>query len=174
MALNFLMCRFVQRNLDAFLDGRLSPRARRRLAHHIDTCSACYRVYAQQRDLRRELHAALPLAGHDHRPDFDRMWGAIRAELPRPQPRQTQFRYGLVALVLLLTLLTPLTMGNHELTRPVPSQPAPHPDAATETPERTGEPAALSTAVASSATLSVHAQGTTPPTLPEPEQNNKD
>lgn len=165
MNLYFVACHYCKSQLDAFIDGSLSPRARRRVARHIDTCPACYRVYANRRDLRRELQASIPLVGRDHTPDFDRMWGAIRAELPRPRPRYTQFRYGLVMLMLVLVLVVPLTLGNSDLTRTPPDQPRPQGELATETPDH-ADPAA--TAIAS-ATQHSRDDLSTPPTLPEPD-----
>lgn len=162
MVFRFLICRYVHLQLDAFLDSRLSPRVRRRVVRHIDTCPACYQAYARQRDLRRDLQATVPLVGRGAAPDFDRMWSAIRTELPRPQPRQTQFRYGLVMLLLVMALIVPLTMGNHDLTRTVPEHPMPQTEASTQTPDRITEPDIIVTLTSSPAQQ-------TPPTLPEPD-----
>ncbi|MBZ0301857.1 MAG: hypothetical protein K8J31_19065, partial [Anaerolineae bacterium] len=71
-------------------------------------------------------------------------------------------------LMLLLAMLVPFTMGNHELTRGVPSQPAPRTESLTETPDVT-EPVAVATALASSTEASNLAGGNMPPTLPEPD-----
>ena len=168
MNLNFIVCHYCQTHIDAFIDGTLHLRARRRVGRHIDNCTACYRVYVNRRELRRELQASMPLVGRDHIPDFDRMWGAIRAELPRSRPRYTQFRYGLVMLLLLLVMVVPFMLGNSDLTRTPPDQPRPHTETLTETPER-GDPPA--TAVAS-ATQNSRDSFNTPPTLPEPDHGN--
>ena len=110
--------------------------------------------------------------GRDHTPDFDRMWGAIRRELPRSQPRRASFRLGLVALMLLMALVVPLTMGNHELMHPVPYQPVPPSEPAIETPDRTEEPPMLATQVASATMTSRSTNQITPPTLPEPDEHS--
>jgi anti-sigma factor RsiW len=165
MNVKFLTCKFYQRQIDAYLDKTLNMRARRRLARHIDECPSCYRAYAQRRDLRRDLESAVSLVGRHHEPDFDRMWGTIRAELPQPR-YQTQFRYGLVGLMLLLALLVPFTMGNRDLARHVPDQPKPHTDPATETPVAS-QLVAAATEVAP-ATQAQDLVLETPPTLPEP------
>jgi anti-sigma factor RsiW len=147
--MNYLLCRYCQFNLDAFLDGRLSPHARRRIARHIDQCPACYQAYIGRRELRRELQQSLALVGHNHQPDFARIWQSVQAEIPRPLPRRTPFRFGLVALLLLLGLVLPLTLGNRDLGRVVPSQPKPHTEESiTEMPDGL-EPDISVTAVAS-------------------------
>lgn len=164
--INWLMCRYCRANLDAFLDNRLAPRARRRVAKHIDSCPACYDAYTRRRDLRRELQQGIPLVGRSHTPDFERIWSAVRVEIPRPQTRRTQYRYGFVALLLLLALLVPFTMGNHELTRAVPVPPVPETEASSETPASADDPELVATVAASSTNM---AQESAPPTLPEPD-----
>lgn len=165
MNLKFLLCKLYQRQIDAYLDKRLSPRARRRLARHIDECPACYRAYVQRRELRRELQAGVPLLGRHHQPDFDRMWEAVRAELPQPR-HQVSFRYGLAALMLLLALLVPFTMGNRDLMHALPDQPEPNADFITETPP--GGQAIAAATLAAPNTYENDLELATPPTLPEP------
>jgi len=166
MNTRFLICKLYQRQIDAYLDKRLSPRARRRLARHIDDCPGCYRAYAQRRDLRRDLQANVPLVGRHHNPDFDRMWGTIQAELPQPRYPQMSFRYGLAALMLLLALVVPFTMGNRDLAHTPPDQPQPYTDIATETPP--GGQAIAAATLAAPATHESDLELATPPTLPEP------
>jgi anti-sigma factor RsiW len=160
------MCRYCRANLDAFLDSTLALRARRRVARHIDSCPTCYDVYTRRRQMRRELQQNIPLVGRRHTPDFDRIWSAVRVELPRPQARHTRYRYGFVALLLLVALLVPFTMGNHELTRAVPVPPVPETEASTETPISADGPELVATVAVSSTNM---AQETAPPTLPEPD-----
>jgi len=169
MCVRFLACKLCQRQIDSYLDRTLSLHARRQMAQHIDECPACYRTYVQRRDLRRELQRSVPLVGRHHHPDFDRMWGAIQAELPQPR-YQTSFQYGLVALMLLLALLVPFTMDNRDLVRALPDQPRPHTEIATETP--VGGQWAVAATLAAPATAETEPALATPPTLPEP--NNKD
>ena len=164
MIRNFLACGYCQARLDAYLDDTLNPRARRRVARHIDSCPSCYRVYVQRRELRRELQNEVPLVGRDHEPDFGRMWAAIRADLPRPKPRYAQFQLGLVALLLLLVMMVPFMMGNHELARALPPQPQPHEESAAQTAEST-EPVAVATVAATS---EINTEYAVPPTQPEP------
>jgi anti-sigma factor RsiW len=161
---NLLICRYCRANLDAFLDSTLAPRARRRVARHIDSCATCYDAYTRRRDLRRELQQGIPLVGRNHTPDFDRIWSAVRVEIPRLQARRTRYRYGFAVLMLLLALLVPFTMGNHELTRAVPVPPVPETEASTETPASADAPELLATVAVSST-----AQDSAPPTLPEPD-----
>lgn len=162
--INWWLCRYSRANFDAFLDGTLAPRARRRIARHLDACPACYEAYSRRRDLRRDLQQTIPLVGRNHTPDFERMWNAVRVEIPRPQSRRTQYRYGFAALLLLLALLVPFTMGNHELTRAVPVPPVPAIEVSTETPASADAPELVATVAASST-----APNNAPPTLPEPD-----
>lgn len=166
----WLICRHTQKNLDAFIDNTLPQRARRRIARHIDLCPTCYQEFVRRRDLRRELQHSLPLVGRSHAPDFERLWGSIRAELPRSGPRYMQFRYGLAAFMLLLALLVPFTMGHQELSA-IPQQPSPQTEASTQTPAGTDKPLVVATAIASSTETSSLVEGTSPPTLPEPDLN---
>ncbi len=170
MMVKWIFCRYTQSRLDHYLDSALPVRTRRLVARHLDSCPACYQEYTRRRDLQRELRQGLPLVGRGHEPDFDRMWGAIRSELPRSRPRYAQFRYGLVAFVLLLALLVPFTMGNHELSV-VPQQPSPQTAASTETPTSTDEARMVSTAIASATEVSSLDGDPAPPTLPEPDLN---
>ena len=163
--IRLLVCKFYARQIDSYLDKTLNLRARRRFARHIDDCATCYRAYVRRRDLRRDLQGAVALVGRDHTPDFDRMWGAIRDELPQPR-YQAPFRYGLAALMLLLALMVPFTMGNRDLGRAVPDQPQPHTDLATETPVGS-QLVAAATQIAPATEAHVYILGT-PPTLPEP------
>ncbi len=160
--INYILCRYWQFNLDAFLDGRLTLGMRRRIARHIDHCPSCYQAYVQRRELRRELQQSLALVGHDHQPNFAQMWQAVQTEIPRTGVRRAQFRYGLVLLLLLLGLVLPFTLGNRELGRAVPMQPQPHTEESiTEAPSGP-EPAVKVTAVAAVANQ------LPPPTQPFP------
>ena len=165
MSVKFLVCKFYQRQIDSYLDKTLNVRARRRLARHLDVCAACYRAYAQRRNLRRDLQGAVVLVGTHYQPDFDRMWAAIRTELPQPH-YQTPFRYGLAVLMLLLALLVPFTMGNRDLVRTLPEQPKPQLDPATETP--IGSQMVAAATLVAPATQAKPFILATPPTLPEP------
>lgn len=165
--INWLICRYCRANLDAFLDQTLAPRGRRRVARHIDSCPTCYDAYTRRRELWRELQQNIPLVGRSHTPDFERMWQAVRVEIPRPQTRRAQYRYGFVALLLLLALFVPFTMGNHELTWAVPVPPVPEVEASTETPASTDSPKLVVTVAAASTDM---ARDSAPPTLPEPDR----
>jgi anti-sigma factor RsiW len=160
--MNYFLCRYCKSNLDAYLDGQLSGRARRRIDRHIDTCPGCYQAYLARRDLRRELQQSFVLVGQNHQPDFARIWRAVQAEIPRRSIGRTQFRYGLVVLLMLLGLVLPFTLGNYELGRAVPSQPQPQTDEAVTEPPHRLEPDVTVTAVASN-TMQLP-----PPTQPFP------
>lgn len=55
-------CKWVQRRLNAYLDGELSAEIRRPLEVHLDACSTCAQGLTQHQDLQRlldELHPAM-------------------------------------------------------------------------------------------------------------------
>lgn len=162
-----LNCHYCQAHLQAYIDGELSPKARRRISQHLDRCTACYNVYAQRRDLSRELQQAIPLVGQRGAPNFKQMWGAIQAELPQPQPRHFHARYGLALLAFTLMLIVPFTMGHRDISRMPPSPPAPELLEKRETPDVT-EPVALATVTASITVESELRPATLLPTVPEP------
>lgn len=160
-------CHYCQAHLQAYIDGELSPKARRRIAQHIDRCPACYNAYIQRRDFSRELQQAIPLVGQRGGPDFKQMWGAVQAELPQSQPRLYQARYGMALLAFALMLIVPFTMGHRDISLSPPPPPAPELWAMRETPDVT-EPVALATVVASHTVESQVTSATVLPTVPEP------
>jgi hypothetical protein len=160
------------RHLDAYLDGQLSPKARRRVAQHLSRCETCYADYARRRDLRNELQNTLPLIGTlDQRADFTRMWHSIRTELPRGDRRryQLQARYGLVVAMLLIMLLVPFTMGHRDLPILLPSRPAPDSTEELGTPT---QPVAMATVAVSVTQGHENENATQLPTVPEPSNGN--
>ncbi len=163
-----IACRYCRAHLGAYLTGELAAPARRRVSAHLDTCAACYAVYAQRRDLARELGRALPLVGQAAAPDFAQVWLKVQAEIPRESSHPVQ--YGLVALLLTLLLLAPFTMGHRDVAPVLPTQPAPHLAAADETPARAVSSGDATAAPRASA-LELPAAGT-PPTLPEPHSSD--
>ncbi len=127
-------CKNCQYHLTAYLHGELSPRERQRMTQHIQACPMCYTVYIQQRDIQRDLAYYVPLIGQENRPRYDKMWASIQADMSRPKRQGYQMRYGLAALMLLLALLLPWTIG-HRATAlaALPTQPSPE-QTATRTP----------------------------------------
>jgi len=162
-----LNCHYCQAHLQAYIDGELSPKARRRVSQHLDRCPTCYNAYSQRRDFSRELQQAIPLVGQGGTPHFKQMWGAIQAELPQPQPRLYQARYGLVLLAFALMLIVPFTMGHRKISLTPPSPPAPELLAKYETPDVT-EPVMIATIAASITVESEQKSATQLPTVPEP------
>lgn len=162
-------CHYCRAHLQAYIDGELSPKARRRIAQHVDRCPTCYNAYILRRDFSRELQQTLPLVGQRGAPDFKQMWGAVQAELPRPavQPRLYQARYGLALLAFTMMLIMPLTMGHRDISLSPPSPPAPQLLAKYETPDVT-EPVAIATVAASLTVESQFKSATLVPTVPEP------
>jgi len=158
-------CRYCRAHLDAYVAGELALPARRRVAAHLDQCAACYAVYAQRREVVRELQRSLPMVGYANPPDFGQVWLNVQQEMPRGSGYSIQ--YGLAALLLLVLLLVPFTMGHRDIAAALPTQPAPHQLDGDQTPDRAGARAKAVTTAPRTATLSPPAFGT-PPTMPEP------
>ena len=116
-----------QAQLDAYLDGQLTAKARRRVGQHISRCESCYAEYVRRRDLRNDLQQTLPLVGQRNAPDFARVWQRVRRELPNPtyERRRYQARFGLAALMVMLILMLPFMMGHRDLPMILPPRPAP-------------------------------------------------
>jgi hypothetical protein len=96
------------------------------MTQHIQACPMCYTVYIQQRDIQRDLAYYVPLIGQEKTPRYDKMWASIQADMSRPKQQQYHMRYGLAALMLMLALLLPWTMGQRTKAREaLPTQPSP-------------------------------------------------
>jgi anti-sigma factor RsiW len=121
-----MTCKNCQYHMTAYLDGELSPPARQRMTQHIQVCPVCYTVHSQQRDLQRDLAYDVPLIGQENRPRYDKMWASIQADMSRPKQPRYQMRYGLAALMLLVALLLPWTIGRQsKALAALPTQPSP-------------------------------------------------
>ena len=111
-------CEWVHQNIDAYLDGALTPVDTRRLESHLRTCAACTDEAAFAKRVKHTLRA-LP---EQHCPDrivtavFDQV--GIRDQAPH-QPRKHKwsnwwrtYKWGLaIVTVLLLALVIPLFIG---------------------------------------------------------------
>jgi anti-sigma factor RsiW len=160
-------CHDCRTQLQSYIDGELSLKARVRISRHLDRCPVCYNLYAQKRDFSRELQQVMPLVGQRGAPDFTKMWDAIQSEIPQPQPRFYQARYGLALLAFTLMLIMPFTMEHRDVSLTPPSPPAPALLAQHETPDVT-EPVAVATVAASLTVESEFKSVTQLPTVPEP------
>jgi hypothetical protein len=84
----------------------------------------CYTVYTHQRDMQRELSFYVPLIGG--RPRYSKMWASIQADMSRPHDRHYHIRYGLAALMFVVALGLPWTLGKQPTAlAAVPTQPSP-------------------------------------------------
>ena len=141
-------CRYCQSHLNAYIEGELPLKARRRVARHLDECPTCYHVWLKHRDLSENLERFVPMAGQPGAPQLQRIWESIEATMQPSslsRPRHLRMRYGFAMLMMALGLLLPLTLGNRNVPFSVPSQPAP-PTAATLAPHisRIGSPVKIS------------------------------
>lgn len=135
--MNF-QCRYTRARMNAFIHGELHLKARRRIARHLDGCTACHDRYVQQREVADQLSRRIVYLGQPRTPQLNRMWSAIQLETVSPlsSPRRDPRRYGLIALLLLLVVLFPWTMGNQNVPFTVPTQPVPS-SSATASPRNT-------------------------------------
>jgi anti-sigma factor RsiW len=112
--------------MTAYLHGELAPRTRQRVTQHIHECPMCYTRYIEERDDQRDLTYFVPLIGREDKPRYDKMWVSIQADLSRPKQPRYQIRYGLAALMLMVALLLPWTMGQRSTAlAALPTQPSP-------------------------------------------------
>lgn len=147
MFIAFMRLRYCKANLTAYVNGQLSPRARRRIARYIDIDAACYAEYVRQRELARELNHSLPYIGQPTQPQLDRMWGAIQAEIGTiteinptasvtpshshrtphyMQVKRANTRFGLVGIACGLVMALPVMLGNSNVSAlyvPTPPEP---------------------------------------------------
>jgi anti-sigma factor RsiW len=131
-------CKNCQYHMTAYLHGELSSRARQCMTQHIQACPMCYACYVRQRDMQRDLAYYVPLIGQESRPRYDKMWASIQADLSRSKQPRYQTRYGLAAIMLLMALLLPWTMGQRSTAlAALPTQPSPE-LTATRTPGAAG------------------------------------
>jgi predicted anti-sigma-YlaC factor YlaD len=123
-----LTCDECQSQLLAYGNGELRPSLRRLVTRHLNQCDICYARYCQQADLERDLTLYVPLMGQESKPRLDQMWANIQSNMTQSRPPSNHFqaRYGLVAAIVALMFIVPLTMGNQNLTLAAPpTQPAP-------------------------------------------------
>lgn len=140
MLIAFMRLRYCKANLTAYVNGQLSPRARRRIARYIDIDAACYAEYVRQRELARELNHSLPYIGQPTQPQLDRIWGAIQAEMGGISPtapashrtphyvqvKRANTRFGVVGIACGLVLALPVMLGNSNVSAlSVPTPPEP-------------------------------------------------
>jgi anti-sigma factor RsiW len=124
--------------MTAYLHGEAPRLVGQRMARHIQQCPACYAIYIQQRDTERELTHYVPLIGQEKAPRYGKMWASIQADLSGSRKQRYPVRYGLAALMLMLALALPWTLGHGPtMLAAVPTQPSPE-ATVTHTPDRGG------------------------------------
>lgn len=134
MVIEYLQYRYVKARMTAYLDGDLTPKARRFIARQIDENPLCYREYISAKQTHQELERILPTLGKADAGQLDAIWANIQSELVQasPEPRQRtlqpQYRlsYSVALLVLGILMLTPFVIdaGRSQLV-PVAQLPAP-------------------------------------------------
>jgi anti-sigma factor RsiW len=119
-------CNDCRSHLIGYLHQQLSPRKRRQVAQHLQSCAACYADYIAQRDLARELTSSVPALGQPAAPDLSRVWIAIQRDMSRSDPVRRRYlgHYGIACLILALTLLLPWSLGQQHIALAVPRQPS--------------------------------------------------
>ena len=119
-------CKTCQFQMTAYLHGEVTRRVGKQMARHIQRCPLCYAVYGQQRDVERELTHYVSLIGQEKAPRYGKMWASIQTDLSDSPKQGYQVRYGLAALMLMLALALPWTLGRGPtMLAAVPTQPSP-------------------------------------------------
>jgi len=144
-------CHDFQSQMTAYVHDELPPLARRRLARHIQQCSACYIAYARERDLARELEFRVALVGQPRPAELKRVWSAIQQDMRQPRSSRLHFRlrYGLAAFMFTLGLLLPWRIqGQVKAVALIALPPVPTLTTAARTPAQTGMADNLPTLIA--------------------------
>lgn len=137
-----ITCRHYRALLPGYIQRELTPKQRAQVSRHLNECDDCYAAYVDQRQLVRELRVSVPRIGtrDGETPAFDAIRAAVLAQvspaaLPAAPPATTPTapigrrmrvdlaRYGLVAILMLVVLLLPLSMRSPTFS--VPTQPTP-------------------------------------------------
>jgi len=115
--------RYCKVHMAQYLSGDLSDTTRRRIARYIDECEDCYNEYIRQRNLANKLERDLPSLGRPSEQKLDNIWASIQTEMATPATqsgmltyrpnRKSTLSYGLIMLMTMLLLLTPLAIGYH-------------------------------------------------------------
>src|SRR5262245_43679397 len=79
-----LGCLWTRPRLERHVDGALRARASRHIEAHLTSCSDCLERVESFRRLRALVRAA---SGNPPDPNWSGFWPAIRARIPREQPR---------------------------------------------------------------------------------------
>jgi anti-sigma factor RsiW len=118
-------CHRCRERLPAFIHRDLSPRARRRIAAHLDCCPACETEYRRQRELSHLLASEIPALGRRNAGGLERVWLGIRTG-KTVQRRRFHKRYGAAALLTLAALILPsvLSAAPRATSVPTPATPA--------------------------------------------------
>lgn len=121
--------------MSAYITGELPTATQRFISRQIDEDERCYDEYIRQRQTKNELERELSILGRANETQLNNIWANIQAELKNPtnassreaplsQRPQLQFSYGVIAIVLFLFAIVPLTFNAQPTTaQSVPTQP---------------------------------------------------
>jgi anti-sigma factor RsiW len=130
-----ISCYECQPKIIPYLHDELPAPARRKIRQHLDQCTACYGLYANERDLARELEFRMPLVGQAQPAQLRKNWSAVQRQMQQPKTRvRFRLRYGVAAFMFMLALLLPWKMQSRVSARFIPLPPVPAVEAATQTP----------------------------------------
>lgn len=121
-------CHQCQKHLVAYIHDEATPRIRRRVAAHLDTCESCYAAYVRERDASTQMTQDLAWFGQPDNAQLTDIWANVQGTWNQPTQRQRAYRWqhGLMmaAMVLLSVLPWSLNVGNL-VHVPVPFQATP-------------------------------------------------
>jgi hypothetical protein len=132
MALSCSKCRSY---LVAYIHLELTPRARKQIDTHLNTCAACYRVYLAERDLSRDLAQSIRHIGSADDMRLNQIWSIVQSEItPHAVSRQSpslrglwngEARYSFAVIALMIALLIPTLLHQGGAALALPNQPTP-------------------------------------------------
>ena len=111
-------CHHCQQHLVAYINNEASPKVRKRVATHLQTCETCYAAYIRERDTAQQITQELTLFAQADKTQLNNIWASVQAELDTPTPKRYTFskewQRGLVLVALAVICVLPwsLSVGN--------------------------------------------------------------
>ncbi len=136
-----LSCRQCRKYLTAYVNNELTPRARRRVDQHLNTCRGCSSEYLLDRRAAADITDALARIGAPSDRQLNEIWASVVDSLqPIPsaapvvtrhstEPRfhlgRGDLRYGAFALMLAFALIAPTMFLQGTVHAQIPDPPTP-------------------------------------------------
>jgi anti-sigma factor RsiW len=127
-------CRQCRTYLTAYIHNELTPRARRRIDAHLNTCTVCASIYMEQSRAARDLSFIVGRIGQPNGDRLHHIWHAVQSEIGTPshvsarrkmRPPKLSIQHGAVVVVLVMTMLMPTVLRGTQAAAQLPDPPTP-------------------------------------------------